>query len=173
MTDRKGNTLLTNWKVHTKTALSDHKMITFDIDLGNKWETFSRKWPRYGCIRIQKCNSQEAGNRPLKAQLRLDNTRNPIQTPRQTSSTKFKQTLWTKYAPWSRWSTNPTQLGQRKLTLKNTERRKLKARSLKWFLVYSGAHYGFWFGKPSSKMQIRKMQIFIYDSFNQIIFQYI
>ena len=72
MTHRKGNTLLTNWKVDTKTSLSDHKMITFDIDLGNKWErsVASRNYRDMDSSAFKNALAKKLETRPFKAKIR-------------------------------------------------------------------------------------------------------
>ena len=69
MTNRKGNSLLSNWKVDPKTSLSDHKMISFDIDLGNKWETFSRNYQDMDASAFKKAVAKKLENRPFKAKI--------------------------------------------------------------------------------------------------------
>ena len=69
MTNRKGNPLISNWKVDKNPSLSDHKMITFDLDLGNKWESYKRNYQDMDSKAFQIAVAKKLETRPFRAKI--------------------------------------------------------------------------------------------------------
>ena len=69
MTNRKGNPIISNWKVDKNPSLSDHKMITFDLDLGNKWESYKRNYQDMDPQAFQTAVAKKLETRPFRAKI--------------------------------------------------------------------------------------------------------
>ena len=69
LTNKKGSKLVKDWQVSQETSLSDHKMITFSIDLGNKWESYSRNLKEMDENNFARVVKRKMTEKPFRAKI--------------------------------------------------------------------------------------------------------
>ncbi|XP_063681907.1 uncharacterized protein LOC134816842 [Bolinopsis microptera] len=69
LTNKKGGDLISNWKTSTETSLSDHKIISFNINLGNTWESYSRNHKDMDAEAFSKAVNRKMITKPFRAMI--------------------------------------------------------------------------------------------------------
>ena len=69
LTNKKGSKLVKDWQVSQETSLSDHKMITFSIDLGNKWESYNRNFKEMDENNFARVVKRKMTEKPFRAKI--------------------------------------------------------------------------------------------------------
>ena len=64
-----GCKLISNWRVDKSPSLSDHKLITFDIDMGNNWEYYTRNIKDMDQEKYRKVVTEKMEARPFRAKI--------------------------------------------------------------------------------------------------------
>ena len=67
MSNKKGDNLISNWRVSSDTSLSDHKMIVFNVDLGNKWESYERRFKDMDTEKYKTAVGKLLASKPIRA----------------------------------------------------------------------------------------------------------
>ena len=69
MANTVGCKLISNWRVDKRPSLSDHKLITFDIDMGNNWESYTRNIKDMDQEKFRKVVTEKMEARPFIAKI--------------------------------------------------------------------------------------------------------
>lgn len=132
LTNKSGGNLISDWRVPNTTSLSDHRMITFDIDLGNKWESYARNYKDLDASAFQKAVERRLTEKPFKAKIgkfkksNIDSSMNYINkilTEAMDEVCPMIKTSHKSKIPWSR------DLTDQKRRTKKAKNRKIRAHS--------------------------------------------
>lgn len=69
LTNKEGDSLISNWKVSSDTSLSDHKMVVFNVDPGNRWESYERRFKDMETEKYKLAVEKLMESRPFRARI--------------------------------------------------------------------------------------------------------